>query len=137
MKPQEAIPPFSLIEDLIHGRRAETLVKTAKFCWLQLSPSRLLTIPTRVWAPSSFVVVSGPPLSPYVKIIIENCRDFWFMIYLTGSPTSSTPCTHNQVFVDTLSLVHSLDTVAALDDGNYCLLQLVCRGLLDTSVSPA
>ena len=29
LKPQEAIPPFSLIEDSIHGRRAETLVKTA------------------------------------------------------------------------------------------------------------
>ena len=28
-KPQEAIPPFSLIEDSIQGRRAETLVKTA------------------------------------------------------------------------------------------------------------
>ena len=26
---QEAIPPFSLIEDSIQGRRAETLVKTA------------------------------------------------------------------------------------------------------------
>ena len=59
------------------------------------------------------------------------------MIYLTGSPTFSTPRTHNQVFVDTLSLVHSLNTVAALDDGNYSLLQLVCGGLLDSSVSPA
>ena len=29
LKPQEAIPPFSLIEDSIQGRRAETLVKTA------------------------------------------------------------------------------------------------------------
>ena len=29
LKLQEAIPPFSLIEDSIHGRRAETLVKTA------------------------------------------------------------------------------------------------------------
>ena len=29
LKVQEAIPPFSLIEDSIHGRRAETLVKTA------------------------------------------------------------------------------------------------------------
>ena len=47
------------------------------------------------------------------------------------------PRTHNQVFVDTLSLVHSLRTVAALDDGNYSLLQLVCGGLLDSSVSPA
>ena len=59
------------------------------------------------------------------------------MIYLTGSPTFSTPRTHNQVFVDTLSLVHSLDTDAALDDGNYGLLQLVCGGLLGSSVSPA
>ena len=29
LKVQEAIPPFSLIEDSIQGRRAETLVKTA------------------------------------------------------------------------------------------------------------
>ena len=29
LKLQEAIPPFSLIEDSIQGRRAETLVKTA------------------------------------------------------------------------------------------------------------
>ena len=29
VKLQEAIPPFSLIEDSIQGRRAETLVKTA------------------------------------------------------------------------------------------------------------
>ena len=29
LKLQEAIPPFSLIEDSTHGRRAETLVKTA------------------------------------------------------------------------------------------------------------
>ena len=28
LKPQEAIPPFSLIEVSIHGMRAETLVKT-------------------------------------------------------------------------------------------------------------
>ena len=28
LKVQEAIPPFSLIEDSIHGRRPETLVKT-------------------------------------------------------------------------------------------------------------
>ena len=72
LKLQEAIPPFSLIEDSIQGRSAETLVKTAKSCWLQLSPSLLLTIPTRMWAPSSFVVVSGPPLSPYVKMIMNN-----------------------------------------------------------------
>ena len=49
----------------------------------------------------------------------------------------STPCTHNQVFVHTFGLVHSLCTVAGLDDGNHCLLQLVCGGLLDSSVSPA
>ena len=59
------------------------------------------------------------------------------MIYLTGPSTSSTPRTHNQVFVDTLSLVHSLHTVAALDDGNCSLLQLVCGGLLESSVPPA
>ena len=64
LKLQEAIPPFSLIEDSIHGKRAEMLVKTAKSCWLQLSPSLLLMIPTRMWAPSSFTTVSGPPLSP-------------------------------------------------------------------------
>ena len=71
LKLQDAIPPFSLMEDSTHGKRAETLVKTAKSCWLQLSPSLLLTIPTRIWAPSSVVVVSGPPLSPWFKII-EN-----------------------------------------------------------------
>ena len=32
LKLQEAIPPFSLIEELIQGRRPETLVKTEKFC---------------------------------------------------------------------------------------------------------
>ena len=64
LKLQEAIPPFSLIEDSIHGKKAEMLVKMEKSCWLQLSPSLLLTIPTRIWAPSSFVIVSGPPLSP-------------------------------------------------------------------------
>ena len=64
-------------------------------------------------------------------------KKVWFMIYLTGPSTSSTPRTHNRVFVETFRLVHSLDTVAALDDGNYSLLQLVCGGLLDSSVSPA
>ena len=59
------------------------------------------------------------------------------MIYLTGSPTFSTPRTHDEVFVDTFSLVHSLNTVAALDDGNFSLLQLVCGGILDSSGSPA
>ena len=29
LKLQEAIPPLSLIEDSIHGKRAETLVKMA------------------------------------------------------------------------------------------------------------
>ena len=29
LNPQETIPPFSLMEDSIHGKRAETLVKTA------------------------------------------------------------------------------------------------------------
>ena len=60
------------------------------------------------------------------------------MIYLTGSPTFSTPRTHNEVFVGTLLLVHSRSTVAALDDGNQSLLQLVCGGPWDSdsSVSP-
>ena len=66
LKLQEAIPPFSLIEDSIQGRKAEMLVKMEKSCWLQLSPSLLLTIPTRMWAPPS-VTVNGPPLSPWVK----------------------------------------------------------------------
>ena len=85
LKLQEAIPPFSLIEDSIQGRRAETLVKTAKSCWLQLSPSLLLTIPTRMWEPPSFTIVSGPPLSPWEKrksisydILWHGI--FWFMI---------------------------------------------------------
>ena len=64
LKVHEAIPPFSLMEDSIQGKRAETLVKTENSCWLQLFPSLLLTIPTRTWAPSTFVIVSGPPLSP-------------------------------------------------------------------------
>ena len=64
LKLQEAIPPFSLIEDSIQGRRAETLVKTTKSGSLQVSPSLLLTIPTRMWAPSVSTIVSGPPLSP-------------------------------------------------------------------------
>ena len=64
LKLHEAIPPFSLMEDSIQGKRAETLVKTEKSCWLQLFPSLVLTIPTRTWAPSSFIIVSGPPLSP-------------------------------------------------------------------------
>ena len=68
LKLQEAIPPFSLIEVSIHGRRAETLVKTAKSCWLHSRPSLLLTIPTRIWLSSSFTTVSGPPLSPWVKL---------------------------------------------------------------------
>ena len=78
LKVQEAIPPFSLIVDSIHGRRAETLVKTAKSCWLQLSPSLLLTIPARTWAPSSFTTVSGPPLSPWVKTTTDVFT-FWFV----------------------------------------------------------
>ena len=76
LKLQEAIPPFSLIEDSIHGKNAETLVKTAKSCCLQLSPSLLLTIPTRMWEPSSFTTVSGPPLSPLVKKY--NNQMTWF-----------------------------------------------------------
>ena len=75
MKPQEAIPPFSLIEVSIHGRRAETLVKTAKSCWLHSRPSRLLTIPTRMWLSSSLTTVSGPPLSPWVKLNTDG--NFW------------------------------------------------------------
>ena len=48
----------------------------------------------------------------------------------------STPCTHNQVFVHTFGSVHSLCTVAGLDNRNHCLLQLICGGPLDPSVSP-
>ena len=59
------------------------------------------------------------------------------MIYLTGSPSFSTPRTHNEVFIDTLCLDHSLNTDPTLHDGNYSLLQLVCGGLLDSSGSPA
>ena len=50
----------------------------------------------------------------------------------------STPCTHDQVFVHIFCLAHSLFTIAGLDNGKYCLLQLVCGSLLDSnSVSPA
>ena len=135
MKLHEAIPPFSLIEDSIQGRRAETLVKTAYSCWLQFSPSLLLTIPTRTWAPSSFVVVSGPPLSPLVVII--GFGWYWLIIHLTRSPTFSTSRTQNQVFAHFLSLVHSIYTIAGLDNGDYSFLQLVCGSVLDSSVSPA
>ena len=72
LKLQEAIPPFSLIKDSIHGNKAETLVKMVYSCWLQLFPSLLLTIPARMWSPSSFTTVSGPPLSPWVK-----CDKIW------------------------------------------------------------
>ena len=58
------------------------------------------------------------------------------MIYLTGPPTFITPGAYNQVFVDTLCLVHSHRALAALDDGKHSLLQLVCGGLKQTSVSP-
>ena len=47
----------------------------------------------------------------------------------------STPCTHNQVFVHTFGSVHSLCTVAGLDNRNHCLLQLICGGPLSL-VSP-
>ena len=53
---------ISFTEVSIHGRRAETLVKMAKSCWLHSRPSLLLTIPTRTWLSSSFTAVSGPPL---------------------------------------------------------------------------
>ena len=50
-------------------------------------------------------------------------------------------CANNQVFVNVFStprgLVHYRRTHAALDDGNYSLLQHVCGGFLDSSVSPA
>ena len=65
LKLHETIPPFSLIEDSIQGKKADTLVKTAKSCWSQVSPSLLLTIPARTWEPSLFTTVSGPPLSPW------------------------------------------------------------------------
>ena len=71
-KLQEAIPPFSLIKDSIHCNKAETLVYVVYSCWLQLFPSLLLTIPARMWSPSSFTTVSGPPLSPWVK-----CDKIW------------------------------------------------------------
>ena len=66
LKLQEAIPSFSLIEDSIHGKSAETLVKMEKLCWSHgAAPGLSLTIPTRVWT-SPFATVSGPPLSPWV-----------------------------------------------------------------------
>ena len=64
LKEQEAIPPFSLIVFSIHGRKEPTFVKTENPPWPHVWPSLLLTIPTRVCAPSLLTVVSGPPLSP-------------------------------------------------------------------------
>ena len=52
------------------------------------------------------------------------------MSHLARSGAKST-CANNQVFVQTIS------TVAGVDDGNFSLLQLVCGGFLDSSVSPA
>ena len=63
VNPQEAIPPFSVMESSIQGLRAATLVKTAWSCSSQLSPSLVLTIPIRTWE-LSFTTVRGPPLSP-------------------------------------------------------------------------
>ena len=48
LKLQDAIPPFSMIEDVIQGIRACTLVKTAYSSWPHDPPNPLLTIPMRV-----------------------------------------------------------------------------------------
>ena len=71
LKPHEAIPPLSLIEVSIHGKKADTLEKTVQSWWLQLSPSLSLTIPTRTCAPF-FTIVRGPPLSPYKLNMIDT-----------------------------------------------------------------
>ena len=67
VKSHDAIPPFSLMEVSIQGRRVETLVKMVRPSELQLCPSLLLTIPNRAWPPSSFTIVNGPPLSPWER----------------------------------------------------------------------
>ena len=65
LKPQDAIPPFSLIVASIHGKKKKTLVKT-EYSWLvHFSPIILLTIPTSRWLVFSLTTVSGPPLSPW------------------------------------------------------------------------
>ena len=102
LKLQEAIPPFSLIEDSIHGKSAATLVKMEKLCWSHgASPGLSLTIPTRVWT-SPFATVSGPPLSPWVLSMGEFETDVCEK-YLTG-PRLAISRTHNQVFVQTFTL---------------------------------
>ena len=54
------------------------------------------------------------------------------MTNLAWSCAQST-CAQNQVFISVLS------TVAGFNDGNYCLLQLVCGGWsgVDSNISPA
>ena len=52
------------------------------------------------------------------------------MTHLAWSYSQAT-CAHNQVFVYTFS------TVDAFDNGNYSLMQLVCGGLFDPTISPA
>ena len=133
LKLQEAIPPFSLMEDSIQGMRAEMLVKIVYSCWPQLSPSCLLMIPTRRWAPSSLTIESGPPLSPWVKDVIVKMR-FSFQIHLAG-PNTLTPCTQKMVLIHIFGLVHSLKTIVVWHNFNFSLLQLVRGGV--TGVSPS
>ena len=52
------------------------------------------------------------------------------MSHLAWSGAEST-CAHDQVFVNVFS------TVAGFNDRYFSLLQLVCGGLLESSVSPA
>ena len=45
LKLQEAIPPFSLMEDSTQGKRYETLVNVANSCRAHVPPVLALTIP--------------------------------------------------------------------------------------------
>ena len=64
--------------------------------------------------------------STTVTLCLVNCRLDYIIFFgydgdLAGSLYRSGR-THNQGFVHSKVLVHSLDTVAAVDDGNYSLL---------------
>ena len=138
LKLHDAIPPFSMIEDLIHGIRACTLVKMAYSSLLQVNPgvNPLLTIPMRVWALLLSATVRGPPLSPWVKQLINFPRDF--KKYRAWSCfCSCSLCTHDQALINTLSVCHFLDTFAAWNDGNLSLLKLFSGSVVNSSLPPA
>ena len=121
--------------------KTQSMQGEQKLWWRQHSPAGCSSPQAFCWRsqqecghPPHLLLWVAPHCRPGLRLL-RTIETFKFMIYLTGSPTFSTPRTHNQVFVDTLD--HSLHTDAALDDGDYSLLQLVCGSLLRSSGSPA